>query len=89
MENEITCSACCEEYTDKNPPRLLFTCGHTFCEHCLSTFIHTDDDGIFKVVCPEDGEENEMQNDKVTCFPKNLALVRMIESKKNNLSFKD
>ena len=30
-----------------------------------------------------------MQNDKVTCFPKNLALVRVIEAKKNNLSFKD
>lgn len=39
--------------------------------------------------CPEDGTENEIKEKSVTRFPKNLALIKVIENKKESLEFKD
>ena len=31
MENQIICPNCSEEYREDNIPRILVSCGHTFC----------------------------------------------------------
>ena len=49
----------------------------------------TEKKGCYKIVCPEDGEMITLKDNSVTNFPKNIALLKIIESKSNNLSFKD
>lgn len=39
MESELNCSVCGNQYKSDNLPRLLTTCGHTYCEICLDTMI--------------------------------------------------
>ena len=49
----------------------------------------TEKKGSFKIVCPEDGEMVTMKDNSMSSFPKNMALLKIIESKSANLSFKD
>ena len=88
MDSEIICFICEEEYQEDNPPRLLTGCGHSYCEGCLKK-IMTEKKGSFKIVCPEDGEMVTMKDNSMSSFPKNMALLKIIESKSANLSFKD
>lgn len=46
-------------------------------------------DGNFTIVCPEDGEQVNLKNDDVNNIPKNIALLKILQSKKGNSSFKD
>lgn len=45
--------------------------------------------GCFKIVCPEDGEMVTLKDNSLSNIPKNIALMKIIESKKGNSSFKD
>lgn len=49
----------------------------------------TEKKGAYKVVCPEDGEMFTFETSEINNFPKNLALIKIMDSKNNNLSFKD
>lgn len=49
----------------------------------------TEKKGLFKIVCPEDGEMVTLKDNSLNNFPKNMALLKIIESKNTNLSFKD
>ncbi len=41
-------------------------------------------------MCPEDGEMITLKDNNLNNFPKNIALIKFIEVKKNNsLDFKD
>jgi hypothetical protein len=35
----LTCPLCNKEYKDENLPRLLTTCGHTYCENCIKSLM--------------------------------------------------
>lgn len=41
------------------------------------------------MVCPEDGEKLVLNNKGIEGIPKNLALIRIMASKKASNSFKD
>lgn len=49
----------------------------------------TENKGEYVIICPEDGEMVTLKNNNVSNIPKNIALLKIIESKKNNSSFKD
>jgi hypothetical protein len=87
MESELNCGVCGNEYRNDNLPRLLTACGHTYCENCLDTLITEDEDGNHRVACPDDGTVTYLDSPDVTQFPKNIALLKVIEGKKN--AFKD
>ena len=41
------------------------------------------------MTCPEDGEQVTLKNDDVGNIPKNIALLKILQTKKGNSSFKD
>lgn len=88
MDSELICPLCEDEYQEDNPPRLLTGCGHSYCEACLKK-IMTEKKGCFKVVCPEDGEMVTLKDSSLNNFPKNMALLKIIDAKNTNVSFKD
>jgi hypothetical protein len=48
----MKCS-CTSPYTKINKPRILITCGHTYCEKCLLQFVQSvNSDKI--ISCPKD-----------------------------------
>lgn len=49
----------------------------------------TEKNGCYKIVCPEDGEMVTLKDSSMSSFPKNIALLKIIESKSNSMSFKD
>jgi hypothetical protein len=88
MDGDFNCPLCDCEYADDNPPKLIAVCGHTFCEKCLKKLITKDSEG-YKIVCPEDSEVLSVRNGDLSNVPKNIALFKIVESKKKNTSFKD
>ena len=82
MDKDFTCNKCNTEYTATNQPRLLTMCGHTFCSNCIKALIAKKKDGKFKITCPEDNETMELKENKVSCFPKNVALMKFNNNKK-------
>jgi RNase P subunit RPR2 len=53
MESDLECPLCTNEYSRDNVPRLLTSCGHTFCHSCLDTLI-IEENNQFRLSCPED-----------------------------------
>jgi hypothetical protein len=45
--------------------------------------------GCSKIICPEDGDVTDLRDGAVSSIPKNIALLKVIDAKRNNLSFKD
>lgn len=89
MESELNCGVCGNEYTASNLPRLLTTCGHTYCERCLDTMI-TEEDFRHKVTCPEDNVATYLEGSDLAQLPRNIALIKVIETKNARVSpFKD
>ena len=43
----------------------------------------------YKIVCPDDNGSMYLKSADTSTFPKNIALIKVIEAKKNNLSFRD
>ena len=50
-----------------------------------------DEEGRYKVVCPDDSEVTFLDSNDVSEFPKNIALIKVIEGKKSQIvgGFKD
>lgn len=46
-------------------------------------------DGTNKMVCPEDGEKVDLKDASLANFPKNIALTKIIEMKKDFIGEKD
>ena len=85
----MECPLCKNEYSSDNVPRLLTSCGHTFCHSCLDTLI-IEENSQFRLSCPEDEIVIYLKNNAITQFPKNIALIKLIDSKKTaSASFKD
>ena len=89
MESELNCAVCGNEYRNDNLPRLLTACGHTYCESCLDTMMTEEEDGTHHVICPEDNTVTHLDSNDVSEFPKNIALLRVIEGKKSQIGFKE
>lgn len=53
MLSELQCQVCENEFSSTNLPRLISTCGHTFCENCLDTMLSEVEEGQYKITCPE------------------------------------
>ena len=73
------CPICCNEYhPEKCVPRLLRSCGHTFCETCLTNLKKNSS----VVKCPSCRVETVVKAGKgvTESFPKNYALLENIES---------
>ena len=85
MQSELNCAVCGNEYRNDNLPRLLTACGHTYCESCLDTMMTEQQDGRHRVVCPQDSTITYLDSDDVSEFPKNIALLKVIEGKKNHM----
>lgn len=43
----------------------------------------------FSIWCPKDGAKKYMTSNDIKDFPKNVALIKVIEAKKTNSSFRD
>ena len=72
------CSVCFEPYgPDKVVPRIL-SCGHTYCERCLSLMLQlllaTSSSGK-KLECPYCKTKCKVPSGAVTRLPKNYALL--------------
>lgn len=91
MDNELECPLCSSEYSQDNIPRLLTACGHTFCHQCLDTLIIEDEES-YRLECPEDQTVVHLATNEITQFPKNIALLKLIDAKHAHISgesFKD
>src|SRR3989338_10094299 len=78
------CSICCNEYhPEECVPRLLRSCGHTFCETCLASLQKVASSASV-VRCPSCRVETTVEADKgvADSFPKNYALLENIENVK-------
>ena len=65
----MQCSLCSRPFdSDKNVPRLLIKCGHTFGQACLEKIFS---EGC--ITCPICGTKN--YGETIEDFPKNLALL--------------
>ena len=69
-------------------PRLLTACGHTYCQSCLDT-LFIEDDHQYRLQCPEDDIVVFLRTNDIAQFPKNIALIKLIEGKKHNNSSKE
>ncbi|WAR17635.1 TRIM3-like protein, partial [Mya arenaria] len=82
VEEIITCSICMEIF---NSPRVL-PCQHTFCEHCLSSFIKNEVESKKSnkkiVSCPLCRTVTVIKKAPYdgTAFPKNLTVVALMDS---------
>lgn len=65
-------------------PRLLTACGHSYCETCLDTMITEEEDGRYRVACLEDQTVTYLDSNDVSQFPKNIALLKVIETKRSH-----
>jgi hypothetical protein len=45
----------------------------------------TEKRGGYKIICPEDGELTSMKHNSIENFPKNLALLKVIDAKNSSL----
>ena len=78
------CPVCCNEYHPVEcVPRLLRSCGHTFCETCL-TGLQKIDPNTLVVRCPSCRVQTAVEAGKGVAepFPKNYALLDNIENVK-------
>lgn len=82
MDVDISCPSCAKEYQDHNPPRLL-PCGHTYCQICISALIQQTT--AQSIICPEDHQPINVPPN-IDHFPKNIALLRLIQCNKKNSS---
>jgi len=74
----IVCPICLCNYDQKERlPRIMLTCGHTFCTHCLKQLFHKN----ANIICPLDKTIFNLQNQGVEALPINFALKQVLEEK--------
>ena len=64
-------------------------CGHTFCHHCIKSLITKKKEKGFKVKCPIDKTSIEMEKPNPSLFPKNIALIAIINKPKDSQSYNE
>ena len=78
--DDLDCPLCkCLYNMSIKIPRLLYKCGHTYCQDCLYSRFneHT-------IECPDDKEVYTYENiDRVEDFPKNISLIAIIDKVQN------
>ncbi len=76
----LECSICNHPFDEAaRLPRLLPSCGHTFCAVCLASLVkqktmrskHT-------ITCPNDGQESEVKGGDVATLPTNFTILPLI-----------
>lgn len=84
-EEDLMCLHCKSNFTSENPPRMLTMCGHTFCDNCVKTLIVKKKmNNRFKLTCPEDKTTIDLTSNNTSFFPKNIALLKILETKAKN-----
>ena len=84
-EEDLMCLHCKNKFTEENPPRMLTMCGHTFCDSCIRSFIvKKKTNNRYKLTCPEDKNSIDLTSNNSSFFPKNIALLKIIETKSKN-----
>lgn len=73
--NYLKCTFCLQNFNTTNrTPYILIECGHSICQKCLTVNIQKQT----PFNCPEDHIEINTLNRKISDFPKNQALLNMI-----------
>jgi hypothetical protein len=76
----LECSICTHPFDEAaHLPRMLTSCGHTFCAACLASWVkqktarakHT-------ITCPNDGQESEVKGGDVTVLLSNFGMLPLI-----------
>ena len=81
-EEDLICLHCKGNFTHDNPPRMLTMCGHTFCDTCIKGMIVKKKmNNKFKLTCPEDKNSIDLNSNNPSFFPKNIALMKILETK--------
>jgi hypothetical protein len=89
-EEDLTCLHCKKNFTEENPPRMLTMCGHTFCDACIkSLIVRKKINNKYKLVCPEDKTAIDLSSNNTSFFPKNIALLKILEHKSKNTEIKN
>ena len=86
MNSELECTICFGVWDSKEVvPRLLYLCGHNFCDSCLRDSYRAKDDGSGgHVICPLCDKKYDLLNiDGINNFPKIYALISLGEQSKN------
>ena len=78
---KVSCNFCGQQYnlTDRKP-RMLITCGHSICQECIENQIEEQED--FR--CLEDDKLILVSNTKVSNFPINHELFKIIPQEENS-----
>lgn len=75
--DELKCNICNELFNETvKIPRLLVSCGHSYCQECLSVPLLKKQ----QIQCPEDKTSYNVLN--VEDLPKNISLLRILSKKK-------
>lgn len=78
--DDFSCLLCNSVYDEKTHiPRMLISCGHTYCEVCLRNNYSNAEDNSLK--CPEDNTQNHIKN--VEDLPRNLTLIKLLKKSSN------
>jgi hypothetical protein len=90
-KESVVCPVCFEGYNESTTrPRIMYVCGHTLCDVCLSKIFESSsvENGKRMVTCPMCKEKNSSSS--MASFPKNYALSELsgIHSKLAN-AYKD
>lgn len=84
-EEDLICLQCKNNFSEENPPRMLTMCGHTFCDTCIrSLIVKKKTNNRYKLTCPEDKNSIDLTSSNSSFFPKNIALLKIIETKSKN-----
>ena len=79
--DDFTCPLCNSIYDEKTHiPRMLTSCGHTYCEVCLRNNHTNSENNSLK--CPEDNTLH-YNIKQVEDLPKNLTLIKLLKKSSN------
>ena len=73
-----SCSICYEDYDENNVvPRILITCGHSFCERCISCMLRPlqASGGEKLMECPKCRKECPVRGGRATALPVKFEVI--------------
>ena len=78
MQGAMECPVCSDEYDSKTRIPKVLVCGHSTCEHCVRSMLHSTIEP--NIMCPECRVASAMPDGEAGSLPTNYSLLRLVDS---------